>query len=452
MPTVNEQNNHTTQLETLPVGRLLLHYSIPAVVGMVMTSLYNIVDRVFIGQGVGPMAISGLALTFPLMTLVTAVGTLIGVGASARMSIVLGMGDLRWARNILGNALIMTFVLSAVLVALSMSFLQPVLALFGGTEQTIPYAADYLRIVIPGSIFVNLSYSFSGVIRATGYPHKAMYVILIGVLLNVVLDPIFIFVLDMGIRGAAVATVISMAVSSVVVMAHFVPRSRPVHFCGSCFRLRGYILRNITSIGMAPFLINVAASAVNIILNNRLLSEGGDLAIGALGVVNSYGILIVMVVMGVCQGMQPIVGYNFGAKRHKRVKDTLLLTMRVATVVVIVGFMACELMPETLARAFTADRELIRLSAHGMRMAYMLLPLVGMQIVISNFFMSIGKASNAIFLSLSRQVLFLIPCVYLLSSWFGLTGVWLSLPASDLLATAVSLWMLRRERRIFYSR
>ena len=352
---IQKQETATAKLERDKIGSLLLHYSVPAIVGMVVASLYNIVDRVFIGQGVGPLAISGLALTFPLMTLIAAIGTLVGVGASARLSIVLGMKDIKWARNILGNAFILTFVLSAVFITIAMIYLPEILVAFGGSEQTIPYAIDYLKIVIPGSVLTNVSYSFSGMMRASGYPQKSMYTILIGVVLNVILDPIFIFGFGLGIQGAAIATVISMFVSAVFVMSHFFNPKHVVHFEKGCMHLRGYIIRNITSIGMAPFLMNVAACGVNIIMNHQLVRQGGDLAIGAYGILNSYAILIVMSVMGLCQGMQPIVGYNYGAQKYKRMKDTLLLTLRVGTLIMVIGFVVCELFPGLLVSAFTSD-------------------------------------------------------------------------------------------------
>ncbi|HJB84607.1 MAG TPA: MATE family efflux transporter [Candidatus Alistipes merdigallinarum] len=447
-----QTDKNTARLGTERISRLLLDYSIPAVIGTVMTSLYNIVDRVFIGQGVGPIAISGLALTFPLMTLITAVGTLIGVGAMARISIVLGMKDEKWARNILGNAFFLTFALSVLLTCGSMLFIDKILYAFGGSEQTIPYARSYLMIVIPGSIFVNLSYSFSGIMRAAGYPQKSMYTILIGVVLNVILDPIFIFGFDMGIKGAAIATVISMFISSVFVMTHFCNPKHTVHFRRDCFRPKWRIIRNIVSIGMAPFAMNFAASIVNVIMNNQLVREGGDLAIGAFGIINSFGILIVMFVLGICQGMQPIVGYNYGAQKYKRMKDTFLLTIRISTLIITVGFIAFELMPGILVRAFTTDPELAKMAKDGMRLAYMVLPLIGIQIVTSVFFQSISKAAKATFMGLSRQVIFLIPALYFFSHWFGLTGVWLSLPCADLLSAIVALFMLRSERRIFYPR
>ncbi|WP_300284218.1 MATE family efflux transporter [uncultured Alistipes sp.] len=442
----------TERLETEKVGRLLLDYSIPAVIGMVMMSMYNIVDRIFIGQGVGPLAISGLALTFPLMTLVTAIGTLVGVGASSRISIVLGMKDLRWARNILGNAFVLTFLFSGVLVTLSMLFLDDVLVWFGGSDRTIPYAREYLRIVIPGSILSNLSYSFSGIMRASGYPRKSMYTVLIGVGANVVFDPIFIFGFGMGIRGAAVATVLSMSLSAMFVLGHFFDSRHQVHFRRDSWGLRPRIIRNIVSIGMAPFLMNTAASVVNIIMNNRLVENGGDLAIGAFGIVNSYAILVIMVVMGICQAMQPIVGYNYGARKYKRVKDVLLLTIRVATIAVTVGFVCCETFPGVMVRAFTSDPDLAEMARQGMRLAYMMWPVVGFQIVVSTFFQSIGKAYKAIFMGLSRQVIFLIPALYLFASRFGLEGIWLSMPFSDSLAAIIGLCFLLREKKILYGR
>ena len=412
----------TAGLEHEKIGSLLLKYSLPAIVGMLVSSLYNIIDRVFIGQGVGAMAISGLALTLPLSTMVAAIGTLVGIGASSRISIVLGMKDLRWARNILGNAFMLTFLLSAVLITLSMIYMDKVLVAFGGSEQTIPYAEAYLNIVIPGSVLTNLSYSFSGIMRAAGYPQKSMYTILIGVGLNVILDPIFIFGFDMGIQGAAVATVISMFASAVFVMAHFFNPRHPVHFRWNCFRPKKRIIRNIVSIGMAPFLMNLTASGVNIIMNHQLVRGGGDLAIGAYGIVNSYAILIVMCVMGLCQGMQPIVGYNYGAQKYKRMKDTLLMTIRVAFVIMGVGWLLGELIPKWLVSAFTTDPDLLAMATRGMRLACLMFPVVGFQIVVSTFFQSISKAPKAIFMGLTRQVIFLIPLLYLFSNWWGI--VW----------------------------
>ena len=447
-----QMDKTTATLGTEDVGRLLLNYSTPAIIGTLVSSLYNITDRIFIGHGVGALAISGLTLTLPISALVAAIGTLVGVGAAARMSIVLGMKDVKWARNILGNAFMLTFVFSAILITLSLLFLDDILLAFGGSEQTIPYAKEYLRIVIPGSVLSNLSWSLSGIMRSAGFPRKAMMVLVIGLGLNIILDPLFIFGFGMGIRGAAVATVISMGISAVFAISHFFNRKHTIHFVKGCLKPKTYIIRNITSIGMAPFLMNAAASAVNMIMNNQLARHGGDLAIGAYGIINSYGILIVMTVMGLCQGMQPIVGYNYGAMKIKRMKDTLLLTIKIATIIMLAGTTVCLIFPRQLAMAFTNDEELIGMVTHGMRIFFAMGPVVGFQVVISNFFMSISKASQAIFMSLSRQVLFLIPSLYIFSGLFGLTGVWLSVPFSDLLAAIVATMFIIREKRVFYPR
>ena len=445
-------NEKSLQLETRSIGKLLLTYSIPSIISMVVVALYSIVDRVYIGQGVGPYAISGLAITLPLMSLVTAVGTLIGVGAAARISIVLGMKDINWARKILGNALILTCVLSALLISLSMFYMDDILPLFGGTDKTIVYAKKYLQFVIPASLFTNLTFSFCNMMRASGYPLKSMFVILTGVVLNIILDPIFIFGLKMGIEGAAIATLISMFASSVLVMLHFTNPKSFLRFHSHCFKLEKRIIRNIISIGMAPFLMNVTACTVNIIMNNSLLTYGGELAIGAYGIINSYGLFAVMVVMGLCQGMQPIVGYNYGAEKMKRVKDALLLTIRVATLIMTSGFLLCELLTPALARAFTSDPELIGLTVHGMRISFAVFWLIGFQIVVSNFFQSISKAKKAIFMTLSRQVIFLIPALFLCSRLWGLTGVWVALPISDFLACVVAFLFLAQEKKVFYAR
>ncbi len=419
---------------------------------MVVVSLYNIVDRIFIGQGVGAMAISGLALTFPLMNLVAAVGTLIGVGASTRLSIVLGMRDIQWARNILGNAFFLTFVMSILLITPTMIWMEEILLLFGGSDQTIPYARDYLRIVIPGSVLTNLSFSFSGMMRAVGFPNKSMLANIIGVVFNVILDPIFIFGFGLGIAGAAWATVISMGAGALFVLYHFTDKSREVHFEQQGFRLKKRIIRNIVSIGLAPFLMNMAASLVSIILNRQLYATGGDLAIGAFGIIGSYGAFIVMMVLGLCQGVQPIVGYNFGARYLKRMKDTQILAIRISTVFVCIGFLLCELAPGVLISLFTTDESLRAMTLPGMRIVFALFPLIGFQITVAQFHQSIGMAGEAIFMSLSRQVLFLMPLIYIFGRLWGLTGVWWALPVSDGISTLTALWFLIRARKKFYPR
>lgn len=433
-----------------PVRALLWKFALPAIVGMLVNSLYNIVDRIFIGQGVGALAISGLALTFPVMNMIVAIGTLVGVGGSARMSIVLGSRDVAWAQRILATVVVMTFVLSAVFISLSMSYLDELLILFGGSEATLPYAKDYLKIVIPGSVLMNLTYSLSALIRSAGNPHRSMHVILVGVVSNLILDPILIFGLDMGIEGAAWATVISMAIGACYAVYYFLDRTREVHFAKKEFKVRAYIVKNIVSIGLAPFLMNIIASGVALISNQLLYKHGGDLAIGAFGIMNSLAMLIVMAMMGLCQGMQPIVGYNYGAKRLKRLKDTLLLTARWSFLVGTLGLLVSLIIPKAMVMAFTHDPILIGQSVEAIRICFVLLPFVGVQIVVSNYFMSVGKAGQSIFMTLSRQLLFMVPMMIAFANWWGMTGIWLSIPASDGLAFIAAVILIVREKRNLY--
>ncbi len=439
-------------LETEKVGKLLWKYALPAIVSSMVVALYNVVDRIFIGQGVGAMAISGLTLTMPLMVLLQAFGTLVGVGAATRVSIVLGMKDLRWAEKILAHALVMLLCLSGSMVILSMIFLDPLLVLFGGTEQTIPYAATYLYYVLPSCLFTSLAFGHAGMLRSTGLPGKSMRVILTGVLLNIILDPIFIFGFDMGIKGAAIATLLSTMVSAVYGMEHFFRKSSFLRYRRRSFHFERRIVRNILAIGMAPFLVNAASSAINIEVNQLLLTHGGDLAIGAYGIISSYGMMVVMLVLGLCQGMQPIVGYNYGAGRMKRVKDTFKLTVKAASMVTCVGFVMAMCIPQLMAHVFTSDETMAGMAGHAIRVTFIMFPVIGFQVVTGQFFQSIGKAGNAIFLSLSRQVLFLAPALYLCSIPWGLTGIWAALPLSDLLAFVVSVLLLWREKRVLYGR
>lgn len=433
-------NNITKQLEYEKVGRLLLNYAIPAVIGTMVNSLYNIVDRMFIGHGVGALAISGLTLTFPILFFLQAFGMLVGAGASTRISIFMGRKEMTMAKKILGNAFTLTFVLSALTIIPSMIFLEDLLVLFGGSENTIPYATEYLYIVIPANLLTSLSFSFNGVMRATGYPKKAMVTMLIGAVLNTILDPIFIFWLDMGIKGAAYATVISMAASAVFVMYHFVSKDSMLRFQAKYFKLDMQVVGHIITIGIAPFAMQIAGSLVNVVMNHSLQTYGGDLALGANGIISSVGMLLVMLIMGIAQGMQPIVGFNYGAGHHDRVMQTLRLVIITATCIMGIGWMCSLLLPEFIVKGFTTDPELVAIAANGLRINLSLFIVVGSQIAISQFFQSIGVAWKAIFLSLSRQFVYLIPAIIFLPPFFGLNGVWLSGPISDGLA-AITAWL-----------
>lgn len=430
----------TWRLEHEKISRLLVHYAIPAVIGTMVNALYNIVDRIFIGQGVGPLAISGLTLTFPILLFMQAFGMLVGAGAATRVSIHLGRKANDMAENVLGNAFTLTFILSILTIVPCMLLMRPLLIAFGGSEQTIPYAEDYLYIAIPASLLASLSFSFNAVMRASGYPRKAMVTMMIGAIANVILDPIFIFVFDMGIQGAAIATVISMALSAAFVMAHFVRKDSLVRFHKEYFPLKGAIVWNILTIGISPFAMQLAGSLVNVVMNHSLKKYGGDLAIGASGILNSVGMLLVMLIIGIAQGMQPIVGYNYGAGLHKRALETLKLVIILSTVITGTGFVCSALFPQIIVKAFTNDAELVAISANGLRLTLFAFLVVGSQLSISQFFQSIGVAWKAMLLSLSRQCIFLIPAILLLPPFLGLDGVWLAGPFSDVLA-AVTAWL-----------
>ena len=432
-------NEITWRLENEKVSRLLLQYAIPAVIGTMVNSLYNIVDRVFIGQGVGALAIAGLTLTFPILLFLQAFGMLVGAGAATRVSIHLGRKANDMAEKVLGNAFTLTFIITILTVIPCMIWMEDLLLAFGGSEQTIPYAKDYLNIVIPGTILTSLSFGFNAVMRASGYPKKAMFTMLIGAIANVILDPIFIFWLAMGIQGAAIATIISMLLSTAFVMNHFIQKDSIVRFHTGTFKLEGHVVWNILTIGVSPFAMQLAGSLVVVIQNYALKVHGGDLALGANGIITSVGMLLVMLIIGIAQGMQPIVGFNYGAGHHKRVQDTLWLVIITSTVIMGIGCICSILFPETISRAFTNDPALIEVTANGLRISLLVFVVVGSQISISQFFQSIGIAWKAMFLSLSRQCLFLIPALLVFPNIWGLDGVWYASPFSDFIA-AVTAW------------
>ena len=450
------ETSATLLLRTEPIGKLLLRYSLPAIAAMVVFSLYNIIDSIFIGHGVGPLAISGLAITFPVMNLTFALVLLVGIGGASICSIRLGQQDIDGATRVLGNVLLLGLINGVTFGLLSQLVLDPVLTAFGASEHTLPYARDFMQIILYGLPVTCTMFGLNHIMRATGYPQKAMLSAVLTVGMNVILAPIFIFWLEWGIRGAAVATVLSQCVGMVWVLSHFRNPNSTVHFRRGTFRLRRKIVSSIFSIGMSPFLLNVCACLVTVLINIGLKQYGGDMAIGAFGILNRILILFVMLVMGLTQGMQPIVGYNYGAQQFERVKQTLKYGVITGGLITTAGFLAGQFTPEIVARMFTNDAGLISLSVEGMHLATLVFPLVGIQIVVGNFFQSIGKAKLSIFLSLTRQLLFLAPCLLILPRFFGLNGIWISLPVSDSLSFVASmgvLYMFLREmRRAHHSR
>lgn len=437
------------ELAHRPVGRLLWQYSVPAVVGMLVMALYNVVDRIFIGQWVGPDAIAGLAVTFPIMNLATAIGVLVGVGSSSKVSIVLGGGDKPQAEMLLGNAMTLTLVNAGVYILVFSIFIDPMLRAFGASDATLPYGREYMLTLMPGLLLTNIAFGFNNIMRASGYPRRAMATMLLGAIVNVVLDPIFIRVFDMGILGAAISTDIAMAASAWFVMAHFTRRDVALRFRRGTYALRRDIVWGIVSIGAAPALVNAASCAINAIVNRTLGEWGGDRAIGAAGIMITFTSLIVTVVLGICQGMQPIIGYNYGAGQQHRLKRTYWLATGTSTLITLAGAVFGLFFPSAVARAFTTDADLIAASDQALSLCLLCFPLVGFQIVSTAFFQSIGKAGKSIFLSLSRQVIFLIPLLLWLPGRYGLAGVWSSFPLSDLCATiATALLMLWQFRHL----
>lgn len=437
------------ELAHRPVGRLLWQYSVPAVVGMLVMALYNVVDRIFIGQWVGPDAIAGLAVTFPIMNLATAIGVLVGVGSSSKVSIVLGGGDKPQAEMLLGNAMTLTLVNAGIYILVFSIFIDPMLRAFGASDATLPYGREYMLTLMPGLLLTNIAFGFNNIMRASGYPRRAMATMLLGAIVNVVLDPVFIRVFDMGILGAAISTDIAMAASAWFVMAHFTRRDVTLRFRRGTYALRRDIVWGIVSIGAAPALVNAASCAINAIVNRTLGEWGGDRAIGAAGIMITFTSLIVTVVLGICQGMQPIIGYNYGAGLQHRLKRTYWLATGTSTLITLAGAVFGLFFPSAVARAFTTDADLIAASDQAPSLCLLCFPLVGFQIVSTAFFQSIGKAGKSIFLSLSRQVIFLIPLLLWLPGRYGLAGVWSSFPLSDLCATiATALLMLWQFRHL----
>lgn len=437
---MKENNPHI--LGEATIGKLLVEYSIPAIIGMTLTSLYNIIDSIFIGHGVGALAISGLAITFPLMNLLVAFCTLVGVGGATLSSIRLGQKDKKGAEDILGNVAILCVINAIFYGGLAFIFLEPILFFFGASEATLPYARDFMQVILLGSPISYVMIGLNNIMRATGYPKKAMLSSMLTVGCNIILAPIFIFVLNWGIRGAALATICSQFIGMLWVLYHFYSPKTYIRFQRHSMRLKQHIIANIFAIGMSPFVMNVCACCIVIFINNRLLNYGGDMAIGAFGILNRIQMLFVMIVMGITMGMQPITGYNYGAQHFDRVKRTLKLGITAGCIITTLGFIIGELFPGIFVGMFTDNHELTDEATLALRIGILSFPVVGAQIVITQFFQSIGKARISIFLSLSRQLLFLLPGLAFLPPFYGVEGVWFSMPLSDALAFAVAALML----------
>ena len=430
------------ELGTEKIGKLLIRYAVPAMIAMLASSLYNIVDRAFIGHGVGPMALSGLAVTFPLMNLSAALGSMVGVGSGTMISIKLGQKDHKSAQMLLGNSITLNILIGVLFGAISIIFLNPILHLFGATDATIGYSREYMLIILAGNAFTHLYLGINCILRSAGHPNKAMAATIGTVLLNTLLDYLFIMVFHWGIKGAAIATVISQVLAFIWQCIQLSDKSELIHLTKGTYRLQRDLVRNMLTIGLSPCLMNTAACFVVLLINRGLLKYGSDVAIGAYSIVNSIGFMIVMMVMGFNQAMQPIAGYNYGARQLERVLRVLYLTLFFGTCVTTLGFIIGEFFPGFCIRIFTDDPELTAIALNGMRINFLVFPLIGSQMVTGNFFQSIGMPGKSIIMSLSRQLILLIPLLIILPRYFGIDGIWYSMPVSDILSVILGFSLL----------
>ena len=444
-----------TELGTQSIRSLLLKYAMPGIIAMTAMSLYNMVDSIFIGHGVGALALSGLTVAKPFMDICAAFGTLVGVGASSLVAIKLGEKDYRSANDILANVILLNVLLGALVMVIGLYWLDPILYAFGASDETIVYAHEYMEIILLGNIITHIYYGLNSMLRSIGHPRISMYATILAVSLNVVLDPIFIFVLDMGVRGAALATIISQIVSVIVEMIIFLNPKEVIHFHRGIWRLRRDITMRALGIGLAPFLMHMASCFVVIVLINQLKRYGGDMAIATFGMTNRFMFFFTMIVMGIQQGMQPIVGYNYGANLKDRMLRAFKLSVFCATCVMGVLWLFGVVWPEGFIRLFTHDEMLIAQSVAPARIMLCVMFAIGFPMITGNFYTSIGMAPKAIFLSLTRQILFLIPliiCLPLLFEYIGWTaiwGVWWALPISDSLSVITAAIVINRDMRKF---
>ena len=430
------------ELGTKPVGRLLTQYALPAIVAMTASSLYNIIDRAFIGQIVGPEAIAGLGITFPFMNLSAAFGAAIGVGASTCISVKLGQHDYKRAEQLLGNTVTLNLIVGFLFMVICLLFLDPILRFFGASDVTLPYAREFMTIILLGNMVTHMYFGMNAVLRAAGKPRHAMYATLFTVACNIVLVIMFVWWFRWGIRGAALATITSQTLALCWQMWILSDKRELLHLKQGIYRLRPILVKNIIAIGISPFLMNVTSCIIVIFMNNQFVRYGGDMAVGAYSIANSVVMMFFMFVMGMNQGMQPIVGYNYGAEHYDRMFRCLWLTIAVATSILLVGWSLSMLFPREIARIFTTDATLISLAARGIKIDMMVFFVVGSQAVITNFFQCIGKVKISIFLSLSRQLTLLLPMAYFFPLFWDLDGVWYSMPTSDFGSFAMTIPLL----------
>lgn len=441
--------DQTKQLGEEKISKLLLKFSIPAIIGMLVNALYNIVDRIFIGNGVGTLGIAGISIGFPIMIAIMASGMLIGLGANSLISIKLGEQKKDEAELIMGNALVLLVLISVTITALGLSFIDPLLKAFGASNEVLPYAKEYLKVILWGATFQSIGFGMNNFIRAEGNPKIAMLTMLIGAVMNTALDPIFIFVFKWGMKGAAIATILSQAVSAAWVLYHFLGGRSILKIRLKNMKLQISTVYKIVALGAAPFAMQLAAGLLNVVLNKSLITYGGDIAISGMGVVTSISTLILMPVFGVNQGVQPIIGYNYGARKYDRVKEALKMGILGATFIVGVGYIMTRVAPVQLVSLFNKDPELIDIGTRALKYYLMLMPIIGFQIISANYFQAIGRPKHAALLSLSRQVLVLIPAILILPNFYGLNGVMYAGPVADAVSSIITgIWITAELRKL----
>ena len=433
--------NSQKRLGEMKVGKLILEFSIPAVIGMLVNTLYNIIDRVFIGhiEGIGTLAMAGVGITMPLMFIILAFGMLIGIGTATRISIKLGQHDKEGAEKHLGNAFTLIIITSIFLTILGLLFANPLLKMFGASENIIGYGEQFIQVIFIGCIFNLISFSLNHSIRSDGSPKIAMASMLISAIINIILDPIFIFGLNLGVRGGALGTVVAQIISSIWILYYFTKGSSNLKIRRKNLKLDKSVVLSIFAIGISPFTMQIAQSAVQVVSNNSLQAYGGDIAVSGMTIINSLAMIFLMPIFGLNQGLQPIIGYNFGAEKHSRVKQAVKYGIMTATVIVTIGFIVIQGFSEKLVMIFNSDSSLIDVTSHGMRIFLIMLPLIGGQIIVTNYFQSIGKVKISMFLSLLRQVIILIPCLLIIPMFMGLDGVWIAGATSDVLSVIITL-------------
>lgn len=444
---MNQKKSNTNRLAEMPVGKLLFEFSLPAIIAMIANALYNVVDSIFVGRGVGSLALTAVTIAFPIMIMLMAFAMLIGIGATALVSIRLGQQDREGAEKILGNAVSSIVILGIVIMVVTLIFLDPILRFLGATPDVFDYAKQFTTIILLGTVFQFISFGINNLIRAEGNPRISMATMLFSAALNCVLNPLFIFVFHWGIRGSAFATVITQILVSAYIIFHFTKGKSNLKLHRKHLALSMPILAKIFAIGLSPFILQMAASVTSFLFNNYLLVYGGEMAIASMGIISRTIMMILMPIFGINQGSQPIIGYNYGAKKYDRVKKTLRYAAISATAICVFGFAFVELFSLQIIRLFNTDPELVTIGVHGIRIFLLMLPLLGLQIVITNYFQSVDKAPRAILLSLTRQVLFLIPLIVVLPLFFGLDGIWIAGPVSDFFSSLLAVVLFAKEFR-----